>query len=622
MKAAVLSHRRAILLALHLVLAAVSNFSAFLLRFDGTLPEIHRQPFAYGLPILLGLRLIAFVAFRLHQGLWRYASLWDLQNIVAAVGLSSLVFVVTLSVIDLGSYPRSIHLIDAVILIILLGGVRLLRRAYREFDRFKTEKRVLIFGAGDAGEMIVRDMKNNRFYNCDPVGFVDDDRLKVGRTIHGVRVLGSRDDLPDILAKEKPDEVVVAIPRAEPAEIRSIVRAFERFNIPIKTLPNLRDVFAGRIEVKQIRSLSLEDLIERQPVGLDDEPVRRLINGRRVLVTGAGGSIGSELSRQLASFGPSHLALLDQYENTLFELCGQLSRTTTVGFESVIADVTDARRIDSVFRNHRPDVVFHAAAHKHVPLMERNVCEAVKNNVTGTRIVAEATIRHGGSDFVLISSDKAVNPASVMGATKRVAEGIARSLAGAGSTRLVVVRFGNVLGSNGSVAGIFTQQIARGGPVTVTHPEMKRYFMLIPEAVALVLHAAAMRDRHAIIYALDMGEQVALVDFARNMIRLAGYVPGDEIPITFTGIRPGEKLSEELWEEGELVENSDVEKVFRVLPKDLPPDFQRRMADIESAAAADRDADVLSLLSLLVPTFRPAPAEDHQRVMHPALTKV
>jgi FlaA1/EpsC-like NDP-sugar epimerase len=609
-KAPPLRHRRVLVvfgLLGQVGLAAASNYLAFLLRFDGILPDVHVEPFLRGLPILLCLRAAALVSFRLHRGLWRYASVWDLQNIVSAVGLSSIFFALIVNVIvDIGPYPRSIHFIDSVLLIVFLGGVRMLRRAYHEFDRVQTERRVLIFGAGDAGELIVRDMKNNRFYNCEPVGFVDDDIEKVGRSIHGVPVLGTREDLARILEREKPDEVLVAIPRAQPSQIRGILRSLEPFKIPIKTLPNLSDVLAGRVELKQIRNLSLEDLLTRQPVGLDQEPVRKLVNGRRVLVTGAGGSIGSELSRQLAALGPSHLLVLDQYENTLFQLCGALSHTTSCAFTPIIADIADERRIDRVFRTMRPDIVFHAAAHKHVPLMETNPAEAVKNNVAGTRIVAVAAMRNGVSEFVLISSDKAVNPSSVMGATKRVAELIVRSYAEESRTRFMAVRFGNVLGSNGSVAPIFEQQIARGGPVTVTHPEMRRYFMLIPEAVSLVLHAAASQDTNT-IYALDMGEQIPLVDFARNMIRLAGYVPDEDIAITFTGIRPGEKLCEELWEDTESGEMSSVAQVFRVRSTPVPANIHSTVARLESAASAEHDDEVLRLLSEIVPTFRTAP---------------
>jgi FlaA1/EpsC-like NDP-sugar epimerase len=603
-------YRSALVLGLSLVLSALSNYAAFLLRFDGVLPPAHRRPMLQALPILLVLRGASFWLFRLDRGLWRYTGLWDLENIFAAVVLSSAAFLVAVArILAIGPYPRSIYVIDAILLIGLLAGVRLARRIGHDFDWFKTNERVLIMGAGDAGEMIVRDMKHNRFYQRRPIGFVDDDVAKVGRAIHGVRVLGTRADLARIIRERQPHEVLVAIPRAEPAQLRSIVRSLESFKLPIKTLPNLRDVISGRAEVTQIRNLALEDLMPRRPIGLDPEPVRRLVHGRCVLITGAGGSIGSELSRQVASLGPSNLVLLDRYENALFERCTDLDANfPAIRYDPVVADIADARRIERLFRESKPEVVFHAAAHKHVPLMEASPAEAVKNNVRGTRLVAEAAARHGAAEFVLISSDKAVNPSSVMGATKRIGEGIVRLLAGSGPTRFVAVRFGNVLGSNGSVTRIFAEQVARGGPVTVTHPEMRRFFMLIPEAVQLVLHAAAICDSGP-IFALDMGEPIKVLDLARNLIRLSGFVPDDEIAITFIGVRPGEKLSEELIEEGETAEPTELEKVLKVRPVTPRVDeLGRALPQLELAAERGSDADALAILSALVPSFRPAVA--------------
>jgi FlaA1/EpsC-like NDP-sugar epimerase len=607
LKVTILRHRRPLIVALHCLMVAASNYAAFLLRFDFTFPPQHWGPFLASLPVLILIRSVAFWTFRLYVGLWRYASVWDLQRIILAVALSS-VFFAAIARWPLNlflPYPRSVLVIDSLVMVMLLGGARLARRAYREFNRIETEKRVLVYGAGDAGEMIVRDMRNNRFYNCRPIGFIDDDPGKVGRSIHGVKVLGTRDDLPHILAEEQPHEVLVAMPRAEPAQIRSVVRSLERFKVPIKTLPNMRDVIDGKVEIGQIRSLAPADLLARSPVSLDPEPVRRLVNGRRVLVTGAGGSIGSELARQLAGFGPSRLLLIERYENALFDVCNDLEREHPgCRYEPLVADITDAPRIDSIFAALRPEVVFHAAAHKHVPLMERNPAEAVKNNVRGTRIMAQAAAKHEAGEFVLISSDKAVNPSSVMGATKRVCEFVVRSLNRPGGARFMAVRFGNVLDSNGSVTQVFAGQIARGGPVTVTHPEIRRFFMLIPEAVQLVLHAAAMRDPGT-IYALDMGEQIRIQDLARNLIRLSGFVPDDEIEIQFVGLRPGEKLCEELLEEGEATESSGVAHVLRVKAAPVLTDLLwAGVTRLERAAEEEREADVVRLLSEIVPTFR------------------
>ena len=606
MKTTLLRYRRVVIVVLHLGLTLVSYYAAFLLRLDGQLPPEYVVPFVSALPWLLGIRGVTFWAFHLYQGLWRYAGIWDLRNIIFAVILSSAAFALLVQgLLDLVPYPRSVYFIDSVLLICLLGGARLARRVFREFDRLQSEKRILIFGAGDAGELIVRDMRNNRYYNSDPIGFIDDDASKVGRRIHGVKVLGTSKALPRVIAARQPHEVLVAIPTAEPSQFRAIVKSLEPFDIPIKTLPNLRDALDGKVELSQIRNLSLEDLMSRKPVGLDPEPLREFINGRRVLVTGAGGSIGSELARQLVHLGPAKLVLLERYENSLFDVCNDLElRRPRFSYEPVIGDVTDAAMIDRVFQELRPDVVFHAAAHKHVPLMELNPAEAVKNNVRGTRIVAEAAARYGVGEFVLISSDKAVNPSSVMGATKRVGEQIIRSLNEPGGTRFVAVRFGNVLGSNGSVTDLFTAQVARGGPVTVTHPDMRRYFMLIPEAVQLVLHAAAMRDTGT-IYVLDMGEQIRIWDLARSIIRLSGFVPNRDIKIECVGLRPGEKLFEKLVEEGESSEPSVLPKVLRV----TSPPVQKgtlipKLAPLEQAANEGRRADMIRLLSEIVPTFR------------------
>ena len=443
-------------------------------------------------------------------------------------------------------YPRSVFIVDALLLMLLLGAVRLSRRVFAELPRPHHGKRVLIFGAGDAGELIVRDMKASASYGYHPVGFVDDDKAKVGLRIHGVPVVGTRAELPAILRRYRPQEVILAIPHAEPVTIRAVVRALEQFKVPIKTLPALRDMIDGKVALSEIRNLSVEDLLSRAPVGLDPAPLKYLIGGRRVMVTGAGGSIGSELCRQIARLKPASLVMFERYENSLHAIRIELDDAhKPFGLHAVVGDVTDPIRVDEVMRQYAPEIVFHAAAHKHVPLMEENPCEAVKNNVRGTRLLAQAAEECGVDRFILISTDKAVNPTSVMGASKRLAELIVRARAAGSGTSFSVVRFGNVLASNGSVVPRFLEQIKKGGPVTITHPEIRRFFMLIPEAVQLVLHAAAQADAGA-TYVLEMGEQVKLLDMARDLIRLSGFVPDSEIAIEFVGLRPGEKLYEEL----------------------------------------------------------------------------
>jgi FlaA1/EpsC-like NDP-sugar epimerase len=615
-------------IALQIGLMVVSNLIAFLLRFDGDVPRVAAEAFWQMLPWLVAIRAFLFVPFRLYEGIWRYTSVYDLRAIVAGVGVSSGVFfLLTQTPLGPPVYPRSVFVVDAILLTFLLGAVRLSRRVFAELSHGKPGKRVLIFGAGDAGEMIVRDMKNSAWQGYRPIGFVDDDQDKVGHRIHGVPVLGTRHDLATILNRYRPHEVLLAIPRAEPVAVRAVVRSLERFKIPIKTLPNLRDVIDGKIELSQIRNLSVEDLLARAPVGLDQGPLKFLIGGRRVLVTGAGGSIGSELCRQITKLKPSALVMFERYENSLHAIRLELEDgRQRFGLHPVVGDVTDPIRVDEVMRRYEPEIVFHAAAHKHVPLMEENPCEAIKNNVRGTRVVAQAAEQCGVDRFILISTDKAVNPTSVMGASKRLAELIVRSQPAGSATSFSIVRFGNVLASNGSVVPRFLEQIKRGGPVTITHPEMRRFFMLIPEAVQLVLHAAAQAECGA-TYVLEMGEQVRLLDMARDLIQLSGFVPETEIAIEFIGLRPGEKLYEELVGRDEKAGPSAIEKILRVTSAAAPrADLAEAIARLELDASRGRRDDVMRALRDLVglvdagepvkqpatatpaPSFEPAPA--------------
>ena len=589
---------RPLTVLLQLALVVVSSWIAFLLRFDGDLPPFAQQAFWQMLPWLVAVRAFVFMPFRLYEGLWRYTSLYDLRAIVSGVAASSAVaFLLTQTALGPEVYPPSIHVVDSVLLTMLLGAVRLARRAFAELSHGKPGKRVLIFGAGDAGEMIVRDMKNSAWYGYRPIGFVDDNKAKVGHRIHGVPVLGTRDDLPHILRRHQPHEVLLAIPRAEPVTVRAVVRSLEPFKIPIKTLPNLRDIVDGKTELSQIRNLSVEDLLARAPIGLDLGPLKFLIGGRRVLVTGAGGSIGSELCRQITRLKPATLVMFERYENSLHAIRLELEDSRQrFGLHPVVGDVTDPIRVEEVMRRYQPEIVFHAAAHKHVPLMEENPCEAIKNNVRGTRVVAYAAEQCGVDRFILISTDKAVNPTSVMGASKRLAELVVQAQAVDSTTSFSIVRFGNVLASNGSVVPRFLEQIKRGGPVTITHPEIRRFFMLIPEAVQLVLHAAAQAQGGA-TYVLEMGEQVKLLDMARDLIRLSGFVPEAEIPIEFVGLRPGEKLYEELVGRNEQVGPSAIEKILRVTSCVPPPaSFSDDIAQIELDASRGRSDDVLRAL--------------------------
>ena len=599
-------YRRVEIVLLHTGLVLLANYLSFLLRFGGQISLDAASSFLDGLPWLVAIRMLTFIPFRLYEGLWRYTGIWDLRNIVGAVTLSSLAFYGWARWgLGLVEYPATALVVDSLLLIFFTGGVRLLRRVHNGVSRLIPEKRVLVYGAGDAGETIVRDMRNNGFYEYEPMGFIDDDPGKVGRRIHGVKVLGTREALARVMATEKVDMVLVAVPRAEPETVRSIVRALEPFKVPIQTLPSLRDLFNDRVTVSQIRRLSVEDLLERAPVGLDVERVRDLVAGKRVLITGAGGSIGSELSRQIGALEPAALVLLDRYENGLHALMIEPRwRRQPYPVRVVVGDVANADQMTALLAAHRPDIVFHAAAHKHVPLMEANACEAVKNNVRGTRIMVESAQRFGVERFVLISTDKAVNPFSVMGATKRIAELLVQALSQGGVCS--AVRFGNVLASNGSVVPQFVEQIDHGGPVTVTHPEVRRYFMLISEAVHLVLHAAALA-KGGDIFVLEMGEQIRVTDLARNLIRLSGLVPDQDIAITFTGLRPGEKLSEELVGGDELAEPTSTSGVLRV-QLSAPPEWSQFLSltsELERLADTGDDTAVIAVLRKLVPTYRP-----------------
>ncbi len=518
-------------------------------------------------------KLTIFFRVGLYAQYWRYASVEEAYTLIRAMTFALLaeaalfygVFV-PFDVLSVG-FPRSLPVIDGLLTIVFISGIRLsVRLVWALNKKQETDvdlKPALVVGAGVAGAMIVKELQTNNQLGLEPVGYIDDDPEKVGKRIHGVQVLGSLQDLPKLLTRDKIAEVIIAMPTAPGKVIRDVVQACKASGVISKTIPGLFEILRGTARVEQFRDIQLEDLLRRGPVKTDTKRVVALLHGTRVMVTGAGGSIGSELCRQIKDFGPDELVLVGHGENSIFQIAQEIREQPKQGLaiRTVIADIRDRERMQQVFEKYRPQVVFHAAAHKHVALMEENAADAVTNNVLGTRNVVELSEQHRVERFVMVSSDKAVNPTSVMGVTKRIAELIVLDSAARTNRPFVAVRFGNVLGSRGSVVPILKRQIELGGPVTITHPEVKRYFMTIPEAVQLVLQAATM-GAGGEVFVLDMGEQIKVLDLARDLIRLSGLEEGRDIDITFTGLRPGEKLYEELFFEGDKIERTHHEKIL------------------------------------------------------------
>jgi FlaA1/EpsC-like NDP-sugar epimerase len=558
-------YRTALIFCSQAVLIVLTYYASFLLRLDAELDATNRALFWKTLPFVLLIKLVLAWQCGLMHGWWRYVGISDMLDISKASLLSSsVIFCLVEAVLNVPGYPRSVVVIDLFLTIMVLGGARFAVRAYTERARSYGAHNTLIIGAGEAGSAIVRELQQNSSLNYNPVGFVDDNHSKKGVKIHGVKVLGSTDALHELIIEHKVNCVMIAIPRAKGRLVETIIAKCRECKVDFKILPPIGDWINKPVSLSQVRQLRVEDLLERAPVALDLDQIRGRITDKVLLVTGAGGSIGSELTRQAAALGPRRLVLLDRSENDLFKLGHELSRKFPhLDYIPVVGDIQDVTLLRDVFATHRPHSVFHAAAYKHVPMMERNCFQAITNNIFGTYNVALLARQYAVEDFVLISSDKAVNPTNIMGVTKRVAELIMQGLQEHGTTRFMAVRFGNVLGSNGSALPLFEQQIAAGGPVTVTHPDARRYFMTIPEAVQLVLQASSM-GQGGEVFVLDMGEPVRILDLVRNLIRLSGLEPDRDIKIDFVGLRPGEKLFEELKLEGEDIGPTAHEKI-RVL---------------------------------------------------------
>ncbi|MCP9473238.1 MAG: polysaccharide biosynthesis protein [Nitrospira sp.] len=608
-----LDHRSLIVIGTQLSLILAANLSAFLLRFDADIPPQYRTVMWHYLPVVLLIFGTGLWVFGIQRGLWRYVGLHDLGRILwASLAGSAVFYGVVHLLLGVKEYPRSVIILTGLLSGLYLAGIRLAVRWFREWLQIisPTAKRVLIVGAGNAGEQLARAMLSDPDYHCRPVAFLDDDSVKRKMRIHGIPVLGTTEDIKAVADRVGAHEIIVAIPSAPNHVKRKILAASEGCTAPIKILPSVKRLLGDPVLLQQVRPMKLEDLLQREPIQTDCQELHPLIGGKTVLVTGAGGSIGSELCRQIAQYRPESLVLFERYENALHALLLELRAAfPQVGVLPIVADVTMPDRVAEVFRQTKPDLVFHAAAHKHVPLMELNPKEAVRNNVIGTRVVAEESLKAGVERFVLISTDKAVNPSSVMGVTKRIAEHLVRNLNGLDQTVFTVVRFGNVLGSNGSVVPLFAEQIRKGGPVTVTDPEIRRFFMTIPEAVQLVLQASVM-GQGGEVFVLDMGEQIKVADLARNMIVLSGLVPGKDVQIVYTGLRPGEKLYEELFEAGERVEPTSHPKIHRAVGGALPAeDLDTWVKALPDKLSDCEDDAVLQDLKRLVPSFHPLISE-------------
>ena len=600
-------YRSVLVLGVELVLIVAANLSAFALRFDANIPVFYDRIMWRYLPGIVLVFGSSLWIFGIQRGLWRYVGLHDLGRIflAALVGAAAFYGLCHL-VLRWAEYPRSVIILTGLLTGLYLAGIRVMVRWFREWIRIiePTARRALIVGAGTAGELLVRDMLSDGGYNCRPVGFVDDDPIKRRMKIHGIPVVGTIADIKQAAEALEVHEIIVAIPSASTTVKQNILAASAGCTAPIKTLPNVKQLLHDPVSRQQVRPMSLDDLLQREPIKTDRQELYPLISGKTLLVTGAGGSIGSELCRQIAQYHPHSLLLFERYENALHSLMLELKAAfPAVTILPVIGDVTVPDRVSEVFQRARPDIVFHAAAHKHVPLMELNPKEAIRNNVLGTRVVAEASLKAGVDRFVLISTDKAVNPSSIMGATKRIAEHVMQELNRIGLTKFTVVRFGNVLGSNGSVVPLFSGQIHKGGPVTVTHPEIKRFFMTIPEAVQLVLQASVM-GQGGEVFVLDMGEQIKVVDLARNMIVLAGLVPDKDIQIVFTGLRPGEKLYEELFEDNVQVESTIHPKIHRAVGTPVPVgELSEWVKSLPTMLPKSEEEELLQDLKRLVPSF-------------------
>ena len=605
--------RKLLFLLADIILISLSVWLAFLVRFEGQIPERYSLNILGIILLSLLITIPVFYFLKLYHFSWAYVSAEELISLVKGTVLSFLLLTLAFFVLRdypvFSGFPRSTLFISYFFIFFLAGGMRFAKRIYLQiFPTGKKEEkeRTLIVGAGDAGEQILRSILNSPVSPYLPVGFVDDDSSKQGALIHGVKVLGKINDLPQVISACQAESMIIALPSVGAKIIRQATELGRKSGLKkIKIVPSLSEIIDGQVTLAVLREVEVEDLLGRESLFLDLKLIENFINNKTVLITGAAGSIGSELSRQVAKFKPSLLILLDQDETGIFNISEELTdKFPRLNKVSLIADIQDKTKIEKIFEKFQPKIVFHAAAYKHVPLMEENPDEAVKNNIFGTKIVAQASIKYKVEKLIFISTDKSVNPTSIMGATKRVGEMICQMLNGQNSSKFISVRFGNVLDSRGSVIPIFREQIKKGGPVEITHPEMKRYFMTTAEACLLVLQSGAM-GQGGEVFVLDMGKPVKIIDLAKEMIRLSGLEPDKDIPIVFTGARPGEKLFEEILtaEEGTMATKN--QKIF--MAKLSPVDQKKLAHGLEKLKTAVDETDketIIKTLKELIPSYK------------------
>lgn len=592
----------------------VAAFSALWLRYEFSYRNIEKKYLDRlwkCLPLLIASAILVFALFKLYSSLWAYAGAMEVFNVTVACVSEGVLSIGIVALVHHGvdtPLPRSFYILYGGILWILILLSRFAYRALRSFvdwQQYKNEQRkVLIVGAGDAGNALIKEIRNSRHLNMNIVGVIDDAQSKIGGYIHGIKILGDRNKIVDIAEKTGAKEIIIAIPSASPGELKELLDICKQTKCELKKLPGIYQFVNGDVSVSNLKNVDVNDLLGREPIKVDLTSILDYVSGKVIMVTGGGGSIGSELCRQIASHNPKQLVLVDIYENSTYDIQQELRNSfPRLNLVVLIASVRNTKRMDMIFEKYKPDIVYHAAAHKHVPLMEDSPNEAVKNNVLGTWKVVQAADRWKVKRFVMISTDKAVNPTNIMGATKRICEMIIQTYDKHSDTEFVAVRFGNVLGSNGSVIPLFKKQIEAGGPVTVTHPDIIRYFMTIPEAVSLVLQAGAYA-KGGEIFVLDMGEPVKILDLAKNLIRLSGHKPGDDIKIEFTGLRPGEKLYEEMLMDEEGLQ--DTENKLIHIGKPIEFDEKKFMEQLEALKeyVVQEPDDIRSRVKELVPTYQ------------------